>query len=94
MLFRSLVVYLLMYILDELIIVAVMVVTMSKMYRNQSIGRSLKLISGLLMAYLAILLLLDSKYLNNMAFMIGGSMAVIVVATGFAWIYGKKHRRK
>jgi len=86
--------YLLMYILDELIIVAMMVVTMSKMYMNQSIGRSLKLISGLLMAYLAILLLLDSKYLNNMAFMIGGSIAVIVVATGFAWIYGKIHRKK
>ena len=76
--------YLLMYVLDEIMVVTIMVITMKKLYVNQTIGRPLKLISGLLMVYLAIMLLLGSVYLNNTTWMVGGSVMVIIFAAALS----------
>lgn len=82
--------YLLMYVLVELIIVLFMVVSLSKMNMNMVYGRSLKLISGALMAYLAILLLLGNAFINNSTYVIGGSVAVILLSVVLAYLFRKK----
>ena len=68
--------YLLMYVLIEILVMLFMVVTMNKVSMNITHARNLKLISGILMGYLAVLFLSGSKYLNN----------IIIVASGFVVI--------
>lgn len=82
--------YLLMYILDELIIVLLMTYTMKKLYVNQTIGRSLKLISGLLMVYLAVVLLLGDDYMGSTVWVVGGSVVVIIIAAALTFILKNK----
>ncbi|WP_139193832.1 glutaredoxin family protein [Anaerobacillus alkalidiazotrophicus] len=72
--------YLSMYILMEVSIVVFMVWTMRKAFMGQFIGENLKLVSGLLMGFLAIVLLLGYEYMNNMWIVLGGSLAVIAVS--------------
>jgi thiol-disulfide isomerase/thioredoxin len=83
--------YLLMYILDEIIVVLLMTVTMKKLFVNQTIGRSLKLVSGLLMVYLALMLLLGVDYFNSTTWVVGGSAAVVIIAAALAFVL--KQRR-
>lgn len=83
--------YLLMYILDELIVVLLMTYTMKKLFINQAIGRSLKFISGLLMVYLSLILLLGGDYFNSTLWVVGGSVVVIIIAAVLSFIL--KNRR-
>jgi hypothetical protein len=85
-----LILYLFMYVLIEMTVVIIMVITLSKMHMNLAYGRSLKLISGLLMAYLSVLLILGNEYLNSTAFVIGGSAAVITVSVAAAFLLRKR----
>ncbi len=85
--------YLLMYILDELLVVLLMTFTMKKLYVSQTVGRSLKLISGLLMVYLAFVLLLGGDYLSSTIWVVGGSIAVIVAAAALALILKNRRAR-
>lgn len=78
--------YLLMYVLDELIVVLLMTYTMKKLFINQKIGRSLKFISGLLMVYLAFVLLLGDDYLNSTLWVVGGSVVVLIIAAALTII--------
>lgn len=75
-----LVIYLIMYILDEVLIVIFMVWTMRKAFMGESIGGNLKLVSGLLMGFLAIVLLFGYEYMNNMWIVLGGSLLVIAAS--------------
>ncbi len=76
-----LMIYLFMYILMELIIVIFMVWTMRKAFMGQHLGENLKLISGMLMGFLAIVLLMGYEYMNNIWIVLGGSIIVIAVST-------------
>ncbi len=87
-------VYLLMYILIELIIVIFIVKTMSKRFMSQSFGNTLKMISGVLMVYLAILLLLGDKYLNSSAWLVGGSVLVLAAAAVFTLLVNNRKAAK
>ncbi|MCT8139381.1 hypothetical protein H1D32_17720 [Anaerobacillus sp. CMMVII] len=73
-------IYLLMYILMELIIVVFMVWTMRKAFMGQFIGENLKLLSGMLMGFLAIILLIGYEYMNNIWIVLGGSIAIVVLS--------------
>ena len=86
-------VYLLMYVLVEFILVVFMVITFSKMHMNLFYGRSLKLISGMLMAYLAVLLLMGSEYINSTSYIMGGSAIVIALSLLLAFLFRKKLRQ-
>ncbi|WP_139193091.1 hypothetical protein [Anaerobacillus alkalilacustris] len=72
--------YLTMYILMEVSIVVFMVWTMRKAFMGQFIGENLKLVSGLLMGFLAIVLLLGYEYMNNMWVVLGGSLGVLAIS--------------
>ncbi len=82
--------YLFMYLLVELIIVLFMVVTLSKLYMNMGVGRSLKLVSGMLMAYLGVLLLMGYAYLNHAGFIIGGSIIVLLISAAMAYMFRRR----
>ncbi|MDW7658702.1 MAG: hypothetical protein SCM11_16155 [Bacillota bacterium] len=86
--------YLLMYILDEIIVVLLMTVTMKKRFVNQEIGRSLKLVSGLLMVYLAIVLLMGADYFNSTTWVVGGSAAVVIIAAVLALILENRRDKR
>ncbi|WNF36203.1 hypothetical protein RJD24_17395 [Bacillaceae bacterium IKA-2] len=72
-----LMVYLTMYISMEVLIVIFMIWTMRKAFMGEFIGGNLKLVSGLLMGFLAIILLLGYEYMNNMWIVLGGSLLVL-----------------
>lgn len=73
-------IYLMMYISMELIIVVFMVWTMRKAFMGQQIGENLKLLSGMLMGFLAIVLLLGYEYMNNIWIVLGGSIAIVLMS--------------
>lgn len=75
-----LIIYLMMYVSMEVLIVIFMVWTMRKAFMGQFIGGNLKLVSGLLMGFLAIILLLGYEYMNNMWIVVGGSLMVIAAS--------------
>lgn len=81
-----LILYLIMYILVEMVIVIFMVITLTKKHINEFHGKYLKLVSGMLMAYLSFLLLLGEKYLNNAMFVIGGSIILMVITFIVAYL--------
>lgn len=78
--------YLLMYVMIELIVVVFMVATLSQLYMNAMAGRTLKLMSGALMAYLAVLLLVGYSYLSNTGLLIGGSVIVLLLSFALAYL--------
>ncbi|WP_280770861.1 hypothetical protein [Salipaludibacillus daqingensis] len=73
-------IYLFMYVLVEITIVTVMVVTMRKAFIQEEAGRTLKFISGALMAFLAVVLLLGKTYMNDMTIVLGGSIIIILLS--------------
>lgn len=85
--------YLTMYISMEAIIVIFMVWTMRKAFMGKMIGENLKLLSGMLMGFLAVILLLGYEYMNNMWIVLGGSVLVLVV-TLMVMIVKKKGKKK
>lgn len=78
-----LMIYLTMYISMEVLIVIFMVWTMRKAFMGEFIGGNLKLVSGLLMGFLAIILLLGYEYMNNMWIVLGGSLLVLAATIIF-----------
>lgn len=86
-----LILYLLMYILIELIVVLFATVTLSKIQMNFKVSMSIKLISGALIVYLGIILLMGPEYINNMALVTGGSAAITFFFGLFAYLYTSKY---
>ena len=82
-------IYLVMYVLVETVIVVFMTLTLSKVSMTVGYGKSLKFISGALMLFLSVILLLGKQYINNMTLIVGGSIIAIVTSIVFTFIYKK-----
>ncbi len=85
--FMLLALYLLMYVLIELVIVIAAAITLKRAQMNFKIAMGIKLVSGCLMIFLGALLLLGSKYINNMGLITIGSAVVIATSGIFAYVY-------
>lgn len=86
-----LIIYLIMYVLIEIIVVIFATITLSKVEMNFKVSMAVKLISGSLILFLGILLLMGSKYINNMTLVTGGAVAVIFVSGLFSYLYTSKY---
>ena len=84
-----LLIYLLIYQLDELLIFATAVYTMKATRMEEKQGRILKLISGVLMLVLAVVMLVNPLLLEN----IGTSLVVFAVAFALVLLVLVLHRR-
>ncbi|ADH98445.1 conjugal transfer protein TraF [Salisediminibacterium selenitireducens] len=82
--------YLFMYILVEFVILMLIGRSMKKMTLTAGIAKTMKLVSGTLMLYLAVLLLAGYEAMNNMTLLTGGSLAVIAVTLLYVWIRGRQ----
>lgn len=81
--------YLLMYVLIEISFVVFMTVTLTRTHMNLKVGQSLKLASGMLMIFLAVVLLLGPVYMNNMSLIVVGSLIVLAFSIVFAYFWKK-----
>ncbi|MCE7793296.1 hypothetical protein K8O68_12785 [Salipaludibacillus sp. CUR1] len=81
-----LIIYIAMYMLIEIAVVSGMVITMKKTFMTEETGKALKFISGTLMGYLAIVLLLGKSYMNDITLVGGGSLAVILLSLTVIYI--------
>ncbi len=89
--FMLLALYLLMYVMIELVIVAIAAISLKKAQMNFKIAMGIKLVSGSLMLFLGVLLLMGSQYINNMGLITIGSAVVILLSVAFAYIYTFKY---
>jgi glutaredoxin len=83
-----LVFYNIVYVIPLAIIVLVITISLGARKLTEWQGRQLKLLSGLMMFFLGLILLIDPGLLNNIAATGGLLLAVVIVAT--AMIYGMK----
>ena len=86
-------VYLLMYILVEVVILLVIGRSMKKMSMTNGLAKTMKLVSGTLMLYLAVLLLSGPEAMNNMTLLTGGSLVVIFLTLLYVYLAQKKNRK-
>lgn len=80
--------YMIIYQLDEMAIFATVVVTLKASKLEEKQGRILKLIGGSLMLTLSIVMLIDPKIMNDL----GSSMTIFSIAFGFAIFILLLHR--
>ena len=80
--------YMVIYQLDEMAIFATVVVTLKASKLEEKQGRILKLIGGSLMLTLSIVMLIDPKIMNDL----GSSLAIFGIAFGFALFVLLMHR--
>ncbi len=83
-----LILYMVIYQLDEMAIFGTVVVTLKSSRLEEKHGRILKLIGGALMLTLAIVMLIDPKIMNNLS----SSLLVFGIAFGFAGLILLLHR--
>lgn len=87
--FSLLLIYLIMYVLVETVVVVFMTLTLSKVSMTANYGKTLKFVSGALMLFLSVILLLGKQYINNMTLIVGGSIIVILTSIIFTFVYKK-----
>lgn len=81
--------YLLMYVLIEISFVVFMTITLTRTHMNLKVGQTLKLTSGMLMLFLAVVLLMGPAYMNNMTLIVVGSIIVLAFSIVFAYFWKK-----
>ncbi len=86
---RLLGLYLLIYLIDELIVFFTVVITLKASRLEEKHGRVLKLIGGTVMVTLAFVMAIDPELMNN----IGTSLLIFGAAFGFAFLVLLLHRR-
>lgn len=92
MFFALLTIYLFVYFIDELLIVFTVYITLRIKKLNEEQGRKLKLISGIVMFYLAIGLILLPDFLENSSGLV--YVVLITIATYFLIKLFKRDSRK
>ncbi|AOM83578.1 thioredoxin family protein [Salisediminibacterium beveridgei] len=78
--------YLMMYVLVEVVILLLIGRSMQKMSMTNGLAKTMKLVSGTLMLYLAVLLLSGPEAMNNMTLLTGGSLVVIALTLLYVYL--------
>ncbi len=84
-----LLVYMLIYQLDEMVIFGTAVFTLKATKLEEKQGRILKLIGGMLMLSLGVVMLVNPAYMNSLT----GSLVVFAIAFGLTLLVLLFHRR-
>lgn len=84
--------YLLMYLAVEIGILLLMLRYMRNIIMNKKYGERLKFVSGLLMIYLGILLLMGYEVMNNFTYLVGGTILVLIAGIITHVIYYKRNK--
>ncbi|MBB5171873.1 thioredoxin family protein [Texcoconibacillus texcoconensis] len=84
--------YLSMYVLIEIIILITVVITMKRLSVTEKTAKRIKLISGFVLVYMSILLLIGDEAIKNMTLVLTGTMIMVVLSLFLSFIMIKNKR--
>ncbi|WP_416150068.1 thioredoxin family protein [Salipaludibacillus sp. HK11] len=74
-----LLIYLFMYILTEIVIFVFILITMKRMDFSMRVAKKLKLVSGCILIFLSVLMLLGPTAINNITLVVAGTILALIL---------------